>query len=154
MKDQANEDPDRATWSIAHEVDAIWCSSRAKEFATLVGCGVRAAWEVAIVVRELVTNVLKYAGRGQLVLQHVRAPQHALFIIVEDDGKGIDNVETAFIDGYSEGRMLAPDVRHDERNGLGSGLGAVQRLTDYVVVEKREDGGTRVTARKMVDRPG
>jgi anti-sigma regulatory factor (Ser/Thr protein kinase) len=144
---------EQVSWPIVHEVDTLWCSTRAREFAVHVGFDQHAIWEVEIVVRELVTNVIKYAKRGQLVLEYVAAPEPFLRIIVEDDGKGIDDVASAFIDGYSEGRMLA-DVRYAERSGLGSGLGAVRRLTDRVTIKKKEHGGTRVTAEKNIRRSG
>ncbi len=144
----------RQIHQISRDSDAIWCSRQATVLAQDVGFDSTAIWEIAISVSELVTNVLKYAGKGTISLLRLEEPKvDGIEIIVEDEGPGIADIESAITDGYSEGRN-AQDIPIADRRGLGSGLGAVQRLMDDVRIENRPEGGVKVTARKnLVSRP-
>ena len=51
----------------------------------------------------------------------------------------------AVTDGWSRGRALAP--HESRREGLGAGLGSVQRLASSFSLGPREGGGTIATAR-------
>ncbi len=133
---------------ISRDSDAIWCSRQATVLAQDMGFDTTAIWEIAISVSELVTNVLKYAGTGSISIRRLEEQQVAgIEIIVEDEGPGIADIESAIADGYTEGRN-AQDIPIADRRGLGSGLGAVQRLMDDVRIENRTAGGVKVTARK------
>jgi serine/threonine-protein kinase RsbT len=135
---------------IARDIDAIWCSRQATRFAREMGFGFNESLEIAISVSELTTNVLKFAKTGVLTLCRIESPQPGVEIIVEDNGPGIDDVEAALTDGYSEGRLLFGDGFTGERQGLGTGLGAVRRLMDQVEIENKTEGGVRVTAHKWL----
>ena len=78
-------------------------------------------------------------------------PRHGLEITVEDRGPGIEDVDSALLDGFSEGRMLTEEeLMTRPRRGLGTGLGAVQRMMDSLRFENRESGGLRVVACKWL----
>jgi len=141
------------SFCVASSVDAIWCSREASRFAAEIGFTGNDLAEIAIVVSELVSNVSKFAMRGQVTMEAIGEPRRGIRIVVADDGPGIEDIDSAMLDGFSEGRMLCDDeIRHDGQ-GLGSGLGAVERLTDELFLENLEEGGLRVTAIKHVPRP-
>ena len=103
---------------------------------------------MSIVASELATNVLKFAGAGEVTLRHVRTPREAIVIEVVDSGRGIADVGAAMEDGFSEGAKLGVDRPRREGQGLGLGLGTVHRLMDTVNVESDALRGTRITAWK------
>lgn len=73
--------------------------------------------QAALVTSELCTNILKYAGHGEIRLKVLSANEvaHGLDIVALDRGPGIADIEAASRDGFSTG------------GSLGIGLGAVRR---------------------------
>lgn len=126
--------------------DRVACASLARRFARAAGLGSREASHVAICVAELVGNAAKHAGGGALSLRIVLAPRRAVEVVVEDLGPGLLDASRAVEDGWSRGRRLAPDDQR--RDGLGAGLGAVQRLMSGARVDSVPGRGTTVTAWK------
>ena len=135
-------------FSVAFLSDAIWASHRVAAFAARCGLSQRARAELAIVASELVTNAVKFAGGGTVRIEQVLAPHEGICLIVEDDGPGIDEPESAVLDGYSEGRMWTPEMDMRGRRGLGSGLAAAKRLSDALSVQSSESGGARLVVHK------
>ena len=94
---------------------------------------------IATAVSELVRNILKYAGTGEIRLRHVkRMGQRGIEIEAIDQGPGIANCEAAMCDHYSSGGTL------------GLGLPGVKRMMDEFSLESTPGEGTRVTARKWI----
>jgi anti-sigma regulatory factor (Ser/Thr protein kinase) len=90
---------------------------------------------VALAVTEAATNLLKHAGRGEILLGTARAGGHAVVeILALDRGPGMVNVERCFEDGYSTA------------GSAGTGLGALRRLADSFDVYSRP-GGTALLVR-------
>lgn len=142
---------ERVELPIRSDTDAATGATLARAFAAQVGLPVRAQWEVGIAVAELVTNVVKYAGRGDLQLQLRDAS--TLEVVVRDSGGGIADVAAAKRDGVSNGRRLfAPKGDGPERVGLGVGLGSVHRMMDTVAIDT-DAAGTTVVATKRFDAP-
>jgi anti-sigma regulatory factor (Ser/Thr protein kinase) len=129
--------------------DAACAANEARAFAARAGYPPRAQWEIGIAVSELATNVLKFAGAGEAVLRHETAPRDAIVVEVKDRGRGIADVASAVVDGFSEGARLAADRPRGESHGLGVGLGTVHRMMDTVEIESDATRGTRVVARKL-----
>ncbi len=69
---------------------------------------------------------------------------------MEDRGPGIEDVELALQDGYSQGQPVEERPPHRPRGGLGQGLGAAQRLLDELEIAPHPEGGTRITGRKYL----
>jgi anti-sigma regulatory factor (Ser/Thr protein kinase) len=90
----------------------------------------------AIVVSELATNQVRYAGGGRVEVRGVaRDGVAGLEIDAEDDGPGLADPTGAF----------AGEIR---RNGtLGIGLAAVRRLSAEIDLDTRVGEGTRIVAR-------
>lgn len=92
--------------------------------------------ELDIVVAEVVSNLVKHAGGGQVLVK-----------LVEEDG--IQGIELISIDkgpGMTDvTRMVADGV--STKNTLGQGLGAMKRLSDIFQVYSQKDWGTVILIR-------
>lgn len=90
---------------------------------------------LATVASELARNVVKYAGRGRMILQPWQGAEgrQGLRLIFEDDGPGIPDLKAAMRDGFTTG------------GGLGKGLPGSKRLADEFDIRSEVGRGTRVT---------
>ena len=140
------------TFHISREFDSIWCSRECAAYALSLGFNKRAAGEIAIAVSELVTNIIKFAGSGTVTIRPLAGLERGLEVRAEDHGPGIDNIEAALRDGYSEGRILSEEETHSFHRGLGIGLGAVKRLMNSLEIRRSPDGGLTVIAGKRLPR--
>ena len=94
---------------------------------------------IATAVSELVRNILKYAGSGEIRLRRVKEPsRRGIEIEALDQGPGIADCEAAMRDHFSSGGTL------------GLGLPGVKRMMDEFSLESTPGEGTRVTARKWI----
>ena len=147
-----NQEVIEKCFEIAAPTDPLYCSIQSKRIASQVGFGSREQCEIAIAVKELVTNVVAHAGSGRLIIRAcIEAkmsgrPRVSLGIQVDDDGPGIEDVSQAMMDGYSRGRLVNGENFDGRRESLGAGLGTVQRLMDSVTFENKRGGGLLVTA--------
>jgi anti-sigma regulatory factor (Ser/Thr protein kinase) len=89
----------------------------------------------AIVVTEAATNIVKHAGRGEIL---VRAVAEGLEMIAVDRGPGIQDVAASLRDGYST------------TGTRGNGLGAIRRLASAFDIYSAPGVGTAVLARVTV----
>ncbi len=131
--------------AIASLADAAVARAIVVRFALDLGLSRKAASEAAIAASELVTNIVKYAGSGELVVSE--DPQ-GLLVTALDRGPGLANPDELFEDGVSQGARIEPD--QPIARGRGTGGGALRRLCDTVCVEARPGGGTivRITKRR------
>ena len=94
---------------------------------------------IATAVSELVRNILKYAGTGEIRLRQVKVlSRRGIEIEVVDQGPGIADCKAAMQDHFSSGGTL------------GMGLPGVKRMMDEFSLESTPGEGTRVTARKWI----
>ncbi len=92
---------------------------------------------IATAVSELATNIVRYAGSGEIRMRVVRtAENRGIEVVAEDSGPGIADIELAMQENYSSG------------GSLGLGLPGIKRIMDEFVVESSADTGTRCVARK------
>jgi anti-sigma regulatory factor (Ser/Thr protein kinase) len=113
----------------------------AERLADRVGFGESRASQVGLVVTELATNILKHAGRGEILLTECRAgQQRGVEILSIDSGPGF-SVEAAMHDGQSTA------------GSLGNGLGAIQRMShDFHIFSQRPKGSVALS--RMWSQPG
>jgi serine/threonine-protein kinase RsbT len=125
-------------WScpLRCEADRLWCAGEARRFAQRLGFGDHAQWELAIVVAELVSNAVRYAGTGTLRMRPAPGARRGIEITVSDHGPGID---------------LGGAARTARRPGLGIGLRIVHCLMQRVSLEAAPDHGTVVTAVRFLE---
>jgi anti-sigma regulatory factor (Ser/Thr protein kinase) len=94
--------------------------------------------QIAIVVTELATNLVKHGGGGHIMAREFDdAGGSGLELLALDRGPGMADVARCMQDGYSTA------------GSPGNGLGAVQRLTDEVRVFSRSGLGSVIMARVL-----
>lgn len=129
---------------IVGMADAAVARALVLRFALDIGLSRRAASEAAIAASELVTNIVKYAGTGELLLQD---ESRGLLITALDRGPGLASAEELFADGVSKGSQREPD--RPITGGRGTGGGALRRLCDHVELGDRPGGGAIVRISKL-----
>ena len=110
---------------IDSEADVGVCRRKSVSLAGLLGFDEVKTGEVAILVSELVTNVLKHGGgKGRIMICQLQSndDRKAIEIWCCDNGDGIPNVENAMRDGFTG------------KQSLGIGLGTIRRFSDIFEV--------------------
>lgn len=104
--------------------------------AVSAGFTERKVGEIDIIVAELVSNLVKHAGGGQLLVKLIEENGlQGIEIISIDNGRGMADVNRMLSDGVST------------KNTLGHGLGAMKRLAQVFQVYSLKDWGTVVLVR-------
>ncbi|MCE9575727.1 MAG: ATP-binding protein [Deltaproteobacteria bacterium] len=115
---------------IREALDVFTARRRARQLAVAVGFAPAPSLEIAIVVSELGTNILKYGVRGEIVVSRTTPPvPMGVEVVAEDEGPPIADIELAVRDGYGDRGPIDAD-QWLGRGGIGAGLGAVIRLSD------------------------
>lgn len=92
--------------------------------------------EIDIIIAEMVTNLVKHAGGGDILVKLIEEEgNQGIEIISIDGGPGMADVTRMVADGVST------------KNTLGHGLGAMRRLSDVFQVYSTKDWGTVILAR-------
>lgn len=103
----------------------------ARTVATCAGFPDVRAEEAVIVVSELASNIVKYAGCGRILVQWMpHARGYRLAIVASDKGPGIGDLALMMKD------------RHSTGGSAGIGLGAVMRLSDRFDIHSTPGDGT------------
>jgi anti-sigma regulatory factor (Ser/Thr protein kinase) len=127
---------------VTTEADVSRCIAEAKRACGESGLGDVDAQAVCTAVSELVRNILKYAGVGELLLQPVESGQsRGIMVTARDRGPGIRDIEAAMRDHYSSSGTL------------GLGLPGVRRMMDDFTIESEPGKRTEVSALKWADPP-
>ena len=123
---------------IAHSWDREFAIIETKKFVAEAGFSETDQAMIATVAAELSTNILRYAGKGDLFLGiEEKEDRVGIEIIALDQGTGIEDVEKALQDHYTT-----------TKDSLGLGLPSVKRIMDDFEIESSLGKGTRVIARK------
>src|SRR5919112_5959500 len=92
--------------------------------------------EIDIIVAEMVSNLVKHAGGGQVLVKLVEEQGlQGIELISIDNGPGMTDVSRMVADGVST------------KNTLGQGLGAMKRLANLFQVYSLKDWGTVILLR-------
>jgi anti-sigma regulatory factor (Ser/Thr protein kinase) len=106
------------------------------QFARGAGVAEARIAQVALVVTELATNLLKHAGAGQILAsQYDDAEGTGLEVLALDRGRGMTDIARCMNDGYSTA------------GGQGTGLGAIERLADDLRIYSRPGLGSAILVR-------
>ena len=90
---------------------------------------------IAVAATEMATNLIKHAGRGHILVQRLERPDKpGLRVIAVDKGPGVADITRALADG------------HSTAGSMGSGLGAIRRLSDSFDFYSVPGSGTVVIA--------
>lgn len=138
------------SFAVQGRSDVVVAGSQGRRFAVRHGFDVRRATELAIVVSELASNIVKHGVRGEirLIWNPETPPQGEIAIEARDIGPPIHDLQLAMIDGYDDRGPIDPALIL-RRGGLGTGLGAAARLADRLEY-REEPGGKVLTARFLV----
>jgi len=94
---------------------------------------------LATMAAELSSNIVKYAGHGQLTITRTEGIGTVdIDISATDNGPGIKRVDRAMTDHFSTG------------TSLGLGLPSVRRMADHFWLQSSPQGGTRIYVRKRI----
>lgn len=106
------------------------------QLAVHAGFSERRVGEIDIIVSEMVSNLVKHAGGGEVWagIVHVNGAD-LLELISVDNGPGMADVSKMMVDGMST------------KNTLGHGLGAMKRLSDVFQIYSVKEWGTVILAR-------
>jgi serine/threonine-protein kinase RsbT len=125
--------------TIQSETDASRAVLETTIYAQQAGFDEAPSRMIATSVSELVRNILKYAGSGEIRLRRVKKiGGSGIEIEAIDHGPGIPDCEAAMQDHFSSSGTL------------GLGLPAVKRMMDEFSLVSSVGEGTRVTARKWI----
>jgi anti-sigma regulatory factor (Ser/Thr protein kinase) len=103
----------------------------AANMTALLGFSAEDAGKVALAITEAATNILKHASRGKILLRplsNARTP--GIEILALDRGPGMANVTASLRDG------------HSTAGSMGTGLGALQRLSHSFEIYSQLGRGT------------
>ena len=107
----------------------------AQLLAQSAGLSEAKAGQVALIVTELGTNLIKHASEGSILLGSDDERPGSFVIVAIDCGEGIPSVPTAMRDGYSTA------------GSPGTGLGAIQRASASFDIYTLPTRGTAVLCR-------
>jgi serine/threonine-protein kinase RsbT len=125
--------------AIFNDQDATRAVMQTRRSAAAVGFDPARVSMLGTVASELVRNILKYAGSGELLLRPVQQDLvRGLEIVATDRGPGIADVGQAMKDHVSTGGTL------------GLGLPGVKRMMDEMEIVTAVGKGTTVTTRKWL----
>src|ERR1700726_422819 len=86
---------------------------------------------VAIATAEMASNLVKHAGKGCILLQPIHDDDHSMLrVMAIDRGPGIADLSKAMVDG------------HSTAGSMGTGLGAIRRLSDSFEIYSGPQVGT------------
>jgi anti-sigma regulatory factor (Ser/Thr protein kinase) len=136
---------------IQERTSVVVAASQAQRFALRCGLPARRSTELAIVVSELASNIVKHGVRGEIRLfwSPDTPPRGEITVEAHDVGPPIHDLEMAMTDGWDDRGPIDP-AHTLRRGGLGTGLGAVARLADRLEHREEEGGGKVLTARFLV----
>jgi serine/threonine-protein kinase RsbT len=135
------------TLPVKREEDRFACAAEGVRIARWAGLPERAQQEIAIAIAELVSNAVRHAGGGEIEIRALRGqdakgqPRKGVEVIVRDSGPGFDPKLFTEESAPSQTPRLPGQ-------GLGIGLGAVQRLMSTVVVRSAPGISTEIVATK------
>lgn len=119
---------------IEREQDVVLFRNRVKEYAVKIGMGLVNQTKLITAASELVRNMLKYAGKGVVLIEVLtEGRQNGVRLIFTDQGPGIADIALAMKDGYSSGKSL------------GIGLPGTKRLVSEFDIKSKLNEGTTVT---------
>lgn len=122
--------------SIDSEADVGVCRRKAVALAGKMGFDDVKSGEIAILMSELATNVIKHGGgRGKVCICELTDENNrrAIEIVCCDTGKGINDFDKAINDGFSE------------KQSLGIGLGSIRRFSDIFESVSTHDSNSPLT---------
>lgn len=125
------------TFQITKEQDVVPFRNRVKEFAVKIGMSLVNQTKLITGASELVRNMLKYAGGGNVLIEVLtKGRDTGIRLTFNDSGPGIPDIKMAMKDGFTTGRSM------------GLGLPGTKRLMNEFDIRSDIGKGTTVTVVK------
>ena len=130
----------KRTWiQVRSEADTIRAIMETKRTAHSLGFDDYHCQMISTAVSELVRNILKYAGSGEVIIVPlIQERRTGIEIIVKDRGPGIADLDQAMQDDFSSSGTL------------GLGLPGVKRLMDEFEINSEVNLGTQVVIKQWL----
>jgi anti-sigma regulatory factor (Ser/Thr protein kinase) len=144
-----------ATHAIKTSLDVYGPRKTLEQLCSELGFSRPARQELAIVVSELCSNIVKYGVRGSVEIEKACDAVHGLGVVIvaRDVGPPFHDFQMALNDGCDDRGPIDPGTLM-KRGGLGIGLGAVVRLTDSVELTQGPSGKAIRVCRYVRRPPG
>lgn len=128
---------DEVQVQVNRDSDVVSARQRGREVAAKVGFSATDCTIIATAISEAARNIVKFAQRGEVVIDVVHAAgRTGVKVVARDVGPGIPDVTQALREGYST------------YQGLGLGLPGCRRLMDEFDIVSDVGEGTTVTMTK------
>lgn len=131
--------PSPLHFAIKHPADLYEPRRAVRDLAQSTGFTSHDGQELAIVISELVSNILKYGVRGSIELALLASTKPGIHIVARDEGPPFHDLELALKDGFNDRGPIDP-ASLLKRGGLGTGLGAIVRMSDSFRVDHLPQG--------------
>jgi serine/threonine-protein kinase RsbT len=119
-------------------MDVVKARRQGLEMALTLGFPMPEATKIAVVISELGRNIVLYTHGGLINLIAYTGDKKGIKIIVQDQGPGIEDLESAMTGGYTTSQ------------GLGVGLSGSKNLMDEFDVQSVAGVGTKITSVKWL----
>lgn len=131
-----------AIFRLRSMLDVRMAASGVMGLASLASCTPLDLSQLATLVSELGSNILKYAGTGQIRVQTVQEDfRTGVEVVAEDNGPGIPDIAQALQEHYSSSGTL------------GLGLSGVRRMVSEFHIDSAPGRGCRVRVQKWMAKP-
>ena len=130
----------KKSWiQVRSEADTIQAVLQTKRMAHSLGFDEYNCQMISTAVSELVRNILKYAGSGEVIIVPLTQERRTgIEIVVKDRGPGIADLDQAMQDNFSSSGTL------------GLGLPGVKRLMDEFEINSEVNVGTQVVIKQWL----
>lgn len=130
----------KSVWiGVNRESDITLSIFQTERIAMGIGFDNNTAKMIVTAVSELARNIIKYAGKGKIIVTPIEEKNRVgIEIICQDTGPGIADLEQAMKDSYSSSGTL------------GLGLPGVKRMMDEFEIHSELNKGTKVIIKKWL----
>jgi len=130
-------------FAVSHASDVAAVRRAGQKLADSLGFNETRAGQLALIITEAATNILKHAGEGQIHVGPAQSPAGiGVDVLALDQGPGIADLASSLVDGVSTAGTA------------GTGLGALHRLSDEFDVYSTRGDGAAFFMRLWRDVPG
>jgi serine/threonine-protein kinase RsbT len=125
---------------VSREQDVVLLRNQVKAQALKIKMGIVNQTKLLTAASELVRNLLRYGGGGEVSIETVtRGRNTGIHLVFSDKGPGIPDIEKAMTDGFSTGKSL------------GLGLPGTKRLVNEFDIKSEPGTGTIVSIIKYAN---
>lgn len=136
LMQRAPQRDDEVRIPIQTDADIVLARQSVREFASRLRFSATDLTVIATAVSEMVRNVVRFAGSGEIVVELLEDPRRGVRVMCRDAGPGIADIELAMSEGQST------------YNGLGLGLPGARRLMDEFAIASELGRGTTISMTK------